>query len=428
MDDVLSSKVGKELTPKMLGELLNSGKLSFPHADVTLATDVSEGTKKDCVTSTTDEVILKELIDSIAENEELVKTLEDMRDDLLKDMDISAASAAIADAARLINGNGNSNITKDTFDKAEAILDIWEPIDKGYVSQLIPIIGNTIVKNKIRACSDITKASFDGLEFAKGELSESELAEQYNKSIAEDIADTENEFALQLKQMFISILNTLFWDYIWTRIWVSIIGMIEKLIAVPIDTPIIILKGLLFKIPKLNKENYYKYGPIHRALNKFKMIILCKVPHNAWDDYRPEETIQIFWDGTMKYLVELCNDDALDNIDCLDTKYDQRSDYDYDQNNSSDDESKTSIDDDDVGHKGLEEDKGNLAGAFAEAKANMPDEGTGPCDIYDRIASGFDEMEQGKNITPECVAAAATVKKAALRDARFNNGRTKKHE
>ena len=418
-EDDLKENVGKNVTPELLGKLLNSGRLSFTHKDVKQPMDISSGTNKPkCHPSVDKEKKeLEDILDSIKENDELVKKLEDMRDDMLKDMNIPPASNSIAKAAALING-GPTNITKDTIDKAEAIIDIWEPISKGYVSQLIPLIGDTRIRNDITKCSDITKAAFDGLKFAKGDLSLEELEASYGKTIADDIADTEDAFAEKMNDMFMYFINMFFWNFIWSRLWVSIIGMLEKLIAVPIDTPIIIIRGLLFHIPKLSKENYYKYGPIHKALNKFKMIILCKVPHKAWSDYNPEANIKIFWNGHMRYLVDLCTDAGIDAIDCLNKKYDYSQEKDQPKQDVNDPGS------DPLGFadEPMDDDanKSTIGEMFDAAGTSIPDE-LDACEMYDRIVNGYTDLKSGNNVTPDCVAAAEKILKAAYRDAMYAN-------
>jgi len=425
MDSKINDILGKELTPEALGELLNNGNISFNVKNVGAPSNISTGSNAGACPvdgGVSDrEKSIDNVLAGIKENEALVKQLEDMRNDFLKDMNIAANSDAVARAAALINGDGNTNITKETFDKAEAIIDIWEPLNKGYVSQLIPLIGDSRITNNIGACSDITKAAFDGLKFAKGDLTSEELDKAYDKSIADDIADTENSFKEKLNDMFIYLINKLFWDFIWSRMWVAIIGMIEKLIARPIDTPIIILKGLFFHIPKLNTENYYRYGPIHKALNKFKMIILCRIPHKAWSDYSPEANIKIFWNGKLRQLLGLCSDESLNHLDCLKQEFDYSKEH---EPTGEDANAKTGFDKN-TDFKDQGEAIGNM---FKDANGNDTGiDGMSACEMYDRVVSGLDGPN-GSDVTPDCVAAAETVLKAAYRDAKYNRKKGKKED
>jgi len=430
-NDIFADLVGKELDPETLGKILGNAKISFPDrpVDNPTYTSTSESKSDDCKNdiSLTEKQIKRvdNLVDNVKHNEELVKTLEDMRDEMLKDMNIPPANKRIAKAAKLINGT--NNITKETFDKAEAIIDIWEPLSKGYVSQLAPIIGDSRVTNDIKKCNDISKAAFDGLKFAKDEIDIDDIEDIYGGTVADDIAKVTDEFENKMDDMFLYILNKLFWNYIWTRLWVGIFDLLEKLIAKPIDTPIMILKGLFFRIPALTKANYYKFGPIHRALNKFRMIMLCKVPHKAWKDYEPEAGIKIFWyeftprDGEFRELAPLCADKTL-NEECMD----QGLNTEY--NNPYEDDGyfkcDADVDDDGKQHGVKDKKKGEedspIQSAFAAFDKHAAPENEDACRAASDMAGNYDNLDNDQ-ITPDCIKAAVTVLKAVYNDAKFNN-------
>ena len=191
--------------------------------------------------------------------------------------------------------------------------------------------------------------------------------------------------------------------------WVAIFGMLERLIAVPIDTPIMILKGFIFNIPALTKENYYKYGPIHRALNKFKMVMLCKVPKKAWPDYTPENGIMIYYDRALRDLINLCSNEGIAMFEkCIDKEYDILDEL--NRRKQSEEELETNFD---------EDNKGRINKAFAELDELYAQE-TDECDFAEYMSAGINVDTGEDQVTPECVEAARKVLKAAYDDALYN--------
>jgi len=217
--------VGKTIDDTDLQSLISGGHITFPEKEVTSTSTISQGSTDSCEDKNSDDGANKrnrdnlgDMIDNVKENEGLIKTLEDMRDDMLAGMNIPPASQSIGQAARIINGNEDDNITKDTFDKAEAILDIYFPyIAPGYVPQLTPLVGDTRIINHLENCHDITKAAFEGLEFAEAGASPEDINAAVEKTTAEAIADTEQSFKDQLAATMLYLINKLFWNIIWCR-------------------------------------------------------------------------------------------------------------------------------------------------------------------------------------------------------------------
>ncbi len=422
----LSSYLGKELSPEKINELLVEGRIRFPQKDVGSPSAVSRGADKDSCSPSSNidpkvkkDQQLKDLINNVKDNENLIKTLEDMRDDLLAGMSITPTSDRVGKAAAIINGDGNKNITADTFKDAEAIVEIGAYDKQGYIPQLVPLIGDARIESNLGSCDSITKAAFDGFKFAKEGATPEEILADNDDTIAQNIEDTQGAFADKMDALSLYLINKLFWNIIWTRIWVSVFDMVEKLIAVPIDTGILILRGLLFKIPPLTKSNYYRFGPIHKALNKFKMIILCKVPNIAWKDYKPEDTVQIFWRGEMVPLFQLCSNELIDTFDnCVNKDYPEKyKDNDY-QDGANDD---NSIEGSKMAPDDMESDGNKIKQSMDEGDKlgpNMID----PCDLLNRLGKSFENMpDEDIGVTPDCLQAAHIVLKAAYNDAKYNN-------
>jgi len=163
LEDLVGAKIGDD----DLQELLKAARVKFHPGNVSNPTNISTGTKDPgCDTgdgsggiggiggsdTSKDMDRIDGLIASVKENEDYVKLLEDMQDELLKDMNIEPSNKNIKDAALKINGDGNPNITKDTFDKANAIKDIFGTINTGFSAELLPILGNANITTDFYSC------------------------------------------------------------------------------------------------------------------------------------------------------------------------------------------------------------------------------------------------------------------------------------
>jgi len=419
--------IGKDITDDTLQNLLSGGHISFPDKPVTGPSAVSKGSSDSCEdkkASGTDGINLdknkdehlKGMIDSVKENEALVKTLEDMRDDMLAGMNISPATDTIGDAAGMLNGDGNNNITDETFYKAEAIQDTFAYVSLGHIPQLVPLVGDTRILNDIRNCNEVTKAAFDGLKFAEDGASPEAVAAAMNKTTADNIAETEESFKKELAKMALYLINKLFWDFIWARMWTAIFNMVEKLVCKPIDMIIWIARFMFWVLIafKRGKEVWYRYGIMHKLVNKLKMIFLCKIPHGVWRDYSPEPNIMIWYDQKMQPLVGICSDSGIAYFeDCVSITPDPKP-----KDNSSQSQNE---DNDDI-----KENKGAINNAFDkfEEDENLKEESEADkCDSYFEFMGSYQNVpDEGNGITPDCVEAAKTVLQAVYNDARFNNG------
>jgi len=440
----LDDYTNQEISIDQLNELLIEGRLKFNTKDVGNPSAVSHTESKsgNCQSPDNRESDndkknkqIQNMIDNVKDNEELVNTLEDFLNKMLADMNITPKSKKIADAAKLLNGNGDTNITKDTFDTAETIIENADILSKGYIPQLAPLLGDIRLESNPYDCSGISRSIMDGFTFAQLKNSDTDDnsdivdPDDVDYDTEQNVTEIEENFAEEMKTLMAYLINKLFWNIIWGRMWTSIFDLIEKMIAKPIDTPIIIIRGLLFRIPKLTRENYYKYGPIHKALNKFKMVMLCKIPKRIWTDYKPEDDIIIYWRGSLVPLNTLCSKDFISGFDeCINKpiptpeEREQQAQDEYVEP-SSDPNAKPEGDSYDADD--LEDDGNGIAGAVDDAEG-MPDN-MDICDIIDGMGKAYDEQAKNNKkkprMTPECLDAAHTVMKAVYNDSKYNNKR-----
>lgn len=416
----ISDLLGKSLDADTLNLLLTEGRVKFPTKPVTSPSAISKGASNDACENDADikNNRIKDLLQNVKDNETLVKTLEDMRDDLLKDMRIPT-TGKVADAAKKL-GSPNGDITKEIYDKAKVITnpDFVAISTWGYVPKLAALLGDGRVIGKHVNCSEITKAVFDGFNLAKGNIKEEDITGYGQESIKTTIDKAEESFDNKMLDMFYFILNKLFWNHIWTRMWVGIFDMTEKLIAVPIDTPIIILSSL-FKFPKLTKTVYYQKGPVHKLLNKIKIAFLCRLPKRSWPPYMPEPGIQVYFrksasdEGAMVEINGLCTSDfAKADAKCVEQFNDKNLPLDENGNitpgNGAD----------------VKDETDSLKDGMKSIFENMTKESTAEDCYKTNIGKSFDNANKGENkggVDPDCLDAARTVLKAVYNDTLYNN-------
>jgi hypothetical protein len=292
----LDSRVGKDLTPEEFSSVLAKGNIQFPFKPTTVSAVSQPGDERDVRTDDVDA-----MIDSVVGNEEMVKLLEDMRDDMLQGMNIPPANDGIADAAKQL-GSPDGSINKQVFDTAETILDpiIMEANLQGYSSIIAALTGNGKIDGDFLDCNEVTKAIADSWNVnadKEGALTVDQLHKQGSGQAVQDARDT---FAKKMAAMMAYIFAMMWWEKIWSRLVIFTLDSIEKLIAIPIDTPFLILR--FFK--KLTKKNYYKFGPVHKVLNRWKIYLLCTVPRKAFKPYKPDPAVRV-WNQKKKEIVSL---------------------------------------------------------------------------------------------------------------------------
>lgn len=284
--------VGQEISEELLDSLITEGRVQFAPKPTTTSAVSQPGDTPDDDLDIGGGKSIDDMIDSVKDNEDMVKLLEDMRDDMLKDMKIPPASDDIAEAAKKL-GSPDGTITKDIMDKAQTILDpvIMEPNLQGYSSVMAALTGNGNIDGDFLACNEVTKGMMDEWNARADDEGDLTADELHKQGSGDSVTRARESFSKKMAEMFRYIFNMLWWEMIWPRLVLFFLESTERFIAIPIDTPFLILR--FFK--KLTKKNYLKYGPIHKILNKLKILLLCKVPTNAWDNYNPDPEINV-WD------------------------------------------------------------------------------------------------------------------------------------
>jgi len=287
--------IGSEVTPEFLNEMMVEGRISFPFKPTTTSAISKPGDQSD------DDGDINKYLNNVKDNEDQIKLLEDMRDDMLKGMKIPPISDDIAEAAKKL-GSLDGTITKKEFDIAETILDpdIFIPNQIGIAPDIGALIGNGNLTGNFVACHEVTQSIADNWKIT-GQNTGTTPEEDKHKA-DNTVQKAKKKYERKLLDMFVYIFRMLWWNEIWPRMVVFHLEMIEKLVAVPIDIPFLILR--FFK--KFTKKNFYKYGPIHRLLNIVKIFLLCTLPKKIWKDYNPRDEIKIFYNNKMMPVKDMC--------------------------------------------------------------------------------------------------------------------------
>ena len=142
-----------------VGETLTKLFQASPSASPDQAKAKSQAEDRPDDRSMADGPDLDELLNNIVDNEDMVKLLEDMRDDMLKDMKIPPLNDGIADAAKKL-GSPDGTITKDIYDKAKIILDpiFIEVNNSSNSSPIAAITGNGKIDGDFLKCNEVTNA------------------------------------------------------------------------------------------------------------------------------------------------------------------------------------------------------------------------------------------------------------------------------
>ena len=398
----ISEFLGKEIDKATFDKLKIDSRIVFPDRPVTSPSAVSNG-EGDFETGEPDpDKALQDLLDNIKENEEYVKTLEDMRDDLIKDMKIPPANDTIMQAAKQL-GSPDGNITKDIYDKAKIIAspDFSAITTLGFIPKLSALLGDGRIYGPSKNCNEITQEIFDDFTIALQDSTPEEAKASLQKTIDETIADTNEQFEDKMDNMFTYIVNKLFWNHIWGRIWSSVFDVLEKMIAKPIDVIVLILKW-----KSLTREHFYEHGPVHKLLNKFKIFMLCIVPKAAWSDYVPEKELMVYMYSKnpvlhgMQHLDVICGE-AAKYAECV-TKVENISDGELPEGENIEREAKTT-------------DK--LKQFF-----NAEETGENAECLSSNAHATFANLKDGKSsgVNADCMKAAQVVLEAIYNDAKYN--------
>jgi len=278
--------VGQEIPADLVDKLRVASRVQFPLKNTTangISTAEDLPTRDQIVT----EHKLEDYVDHVRGMETLVKQLEDLYDDLTKNTRIPPASDAIAEAAKALNSDGSPDITRDTIDTAEAILNALPLMRLGYDPFLLAATGDGTIDGPFLNCDEVTHSMVNAWNVSANSDTPYNSTDNNNPPF-DSVEKSKNDFDKKMKQMVKYLFNMLWWNLIWGRTVSFTLGTTEKLIAKPIDAPI-----LIFKWKKPTVDNLEKYGPVHKLLNRWKIALLCRIPKKAWSPYKPEEGLYV---------------------------------------------------------------------------------------------------------------------------------------
>jgi len=270
----LEDFLNKEIPPEIFKQLEILGRVQFPlkqthPSAVSSSAQVVPQEEKD------EEESIDDLINHVKSMEDLTEQLEDMIDELTKDMNISPANDSIGAAASRLNPDGSSNITKDTLNRALAVMDhlphmvgLGDPI-------LGALTGDANVNGPWIKCNQITQALSDTFSAA--------AKKDYdpNTPIPSQANQTAEEYNKKQQNMLIELLNMLWWNMIWAKYLIDpvLINPLKMLVS-PIDAII-----LIFQFTSPSTENIEKKGPLTKFVKKLRIFLLC-IPKIVYSNYQ----------------------------------------------------------------------------------------------------------------------------------------------
>jgi len=305
MDKLFSIEnlAGQSIPAEIAEQLKVLGRVTFPLKGTTVSA-VSTAADQPSPTEIENEARISGILDHVRGMEDLTEQLEDMLDQLTKNMNIpiDPNNGPLKAAAQALGGDG-SNIDKDLFDRAQAIMD-HAPIlvAMGY-DPIGSILGNGKLDGPFFNCDEISR----GIAKTFNEADPDSLnPDAPLKSAANDIAKTfEENKAKQILEM----LLMLWWNMLWPKfvIMLTIVNPIRTIVAYPIDSVITFFKNMKRQCNKgrfktKSKECLKNYGPINKALNRLACFLLCKIPPKLYKRYKPmvdPSEFQILKDGKL---------------------------------------------------------------------------------------------------------------------------------
>lgn len=378
----LENLVGQEIPPEIVDQIKVLGRVRFPLKDTTASAVSTSGQEPDDAT-TEDNANLSGVLDHVAEMESLTEQMEDMIDQLLKDMKIPVSddTPALKDAVRTLGGD--DVIDKDILDKALSIIDHAPYMILGQDPILAALTGNGKLEGPYMDCDEITRGVAEAWNTAdpKNETPEATL-----KDATTDITE---QFEKNKNNMLLEILLMLWWNMIWPKFIVSlvIVNPLRVVIAYPLDGIITFFKSMVPECGKTifrkkSKECLKNYGPINKALNRLACFLLCKVPPPLYKRYKPMVEPKEFMILKKGKLVPCdCND-----IDDCPPAPDDKGDFKKD-------------------------------GDFSEL-GKLMDSLDEPCASVEDFLDGVDtSVPEGLGINPNCLKAAQIILEAVVADA-----------
>ena len=281
----IENLAGQQIPPEIVEQLKVLGRVQFPLKPTT-ASAVSTSAQEPSDTQKDNAANISGMVNHVADMENITEQLEDMIDELTKNMKIPVepGNTALLNAVKALGGD--TEITKDIFDKALAIVD-YGPLLLGPDPVGI-ILGNGKIDGPFSNCDEITRG----------------LAKTWNSASPKDVnpeepfrdATTEiaEEFEKSIEKQVLEMLLMLWWNMMWPKfvVMLVIINPIRTLIAYPFDRIITFFKDMKKRCNKARfkikpDECLKSYGPINKALNRLACFLLCKIPPKLYKRYKP---------------------------------------------------------------------------------------------------------------------------------------------
>lgn len=366
--------VGKTIPPEILEQLKVLGRVSFTPKPTTVS----------AVSSAADEApppddVISGLVDHVGSMEDLTSQIEDMIDELTKDMEIpvSPDNSTLTDAVASLSPTGDgSKITQDVMNTALALINHAPILTNGYDPVLAALTGNGTLSGEFMDCNQVNRSIASTWTPAEPNTY---TPEQPIKDESAKIAD---EYEKNLAKIVLEILQTFFFNMLWPKYLVdlAIINPTRMFVAYPTDSIICFFKRMCGKgrFSIKSKDCLLTNGPINKMLNRLRCFMMCVPPAKLW-------SIKKF-----KPMVE--------NFDCDCTKY----------GNPCPPDSRTD---------GGDESDSKLSGLGRIMDSVFPDTSE-PCASPDDLVGKADTSNaEGLGVPPQCLKNAQIVLEAVIADA-----------
>lgn len=275
----LGNLIGQSVPPEVLEQLQVLGRVEFP----------IKPTSTSAISSTGEEFVhpdeqdaaanISAMIDHVGDMEDLTKQMEDLIDELTKDMNIPVEpDSAVADAVKTLGGT--DAIDRDVFDTALAIIDHTVPLTQQFEPVILGLTGNGKLRGPWMNCDEITRGVSKAWNTAEVKTYTPE------QPVVDASTEIANDFEESKANMILEMIQMLWWNIIWAKYTVdlAIINPARIMFAYPIDRIILFFKrkcGVrIFK--RKPKDCLKQHGPINRILNKLRCILLCEPPKALW--------------------------------------------------------------------------------------------------------------------------------------------------
>lgn len=287
----ISDLVGQAIPPEVLEQLRVLGRVKFDTKKTRVSAVSTSATEYVHPDDGDDAAIVSGLLNHVKEMDDLANQMEDMIDDLTKDMNIPVVDDGVADAVRTLDpASDGSHITRDVLDRAVATIDHAPMLVTGSDPVLTAMTGDGKLDGKFLNCDEIGRA----------------IAEAWNTANPKDYSPEDpvidagekfaNDFEKSKRNMLIEIVLMLWWNIIWAKFIVDlvIINPLRFMIAIPIDKIVLFFKNKcgIRRFKKKPVDCIKKEGPINKALNKLRKVLLCKIPLKLYDKKRYKPMVQ----------------------------------------------------------------------------------------------------------------------------------------